>query len=231
MIGTTAILLGVVAGLFGPGKTGSIELNGVVVQCRWSDGDSCKIKTGSQAGHGVRLMGYNSLESYGPVHSWGDWTPHELSVQAKSLAAIAAKTTWKCEWKDNKTDHYNRLLVRCPDLIEFMVGEGHAHLFEIDSKPTAKALAAQQAAIKAKKGIWAKGAPAAIITSLHSVTEKHEGESYNRVADTKTGIARQVKHTAEYSTCQKVCMEGSCMVYVPYKNRYKNRPKCLWKKR
>ena len=53
----------------------SIVLNGEKTEVVWTDGDSFKIKSGPHQGHGTRLQRFNTLEAYGPVHSWGQWTP------------------------------------------------------------------------------------------------------------------------------------------------------------
>ncbi|MCA9546547.1 MAG: nuclease [Myxococcales bacterium] len=230
-----AIVIGMalVAGLFGFGTKGRVELNGALVEVRWSDGDSFKVLEGRHKGKGTRLIGYNTLESYGPVHRWGGFTAKDLYFIAKKAGKAAASKTWKCTADENNLDFYGRLLVHCPDLIEFMVGEGWAHLFAFDSEPDPKHLAAQQAAIKANKGIWAKGKPKFILTSLHSVDENpKEGGAYNRYADPMTGKSDKVKHSEKYSECQEVCFKGSCMIYVPFQRRYgKNRADCIkWKR-
>ena len=51
----------------------TVNLDGIEIEVKWDDGDTF---------HGVhpdgrkikaRLNGYNTLESYGPVHQWGEW--------------------------------------------------------------------------------------------------------------------------------------------------------------
>jgi endonuclease YncB( thermonuclease family) len=224
-------MLAVLAGLFGSGTKAVVELNGTPTAVRWSDGDSFKILDGRFRGRGTRLMGYNTLESYGPVHSWGTFTKLDLFFQAKKGSTHAATQVWKCTADENNVDHYKRLLVHCPDLIKFMVGEGHGHLFEVgDTKPAPEALAAQLAAIKQGKGMWKKGVPKGILTSLHSADEG--GDAYNRMADPLTGTTRKIMHKEIYKTCQSVCMEGSCMLHVPFKKRYgKKKAPCIAYKR
>lgn len=235
-IGTLLTGLMVLAGLAAPAaaktpkKTGAsaVMLNGVRVEVRWSDGDSFKIKNGRFRGVGTRLRGYNTLESFGPVHQWGSFTGEELYAQAKDAKFEAKSQVWACTTDPNDRDHYGRLLVTCPKLIEHMVGVGAAHLFAIDETPDPKALAAQLAAIKAKKGIWAKGVPKMLLTSLHSLDEKDWKEAYNRAADPLTGKAVKILHKETYKECQQVCMEGSCMLFVPFKRRYgRDRAPCL----
>jgi hypothetical protein len=58
--------------------SGSVVLNGEMTRVVWSDGDSFRIKSGPQVNRTTRLVGYNCLEAYGPVHRWGTWTPSEL---------------------------------------------------------------------------------------------------------------------------------------------------------
>ena len=212
------------------GKAGAsaVTLNGVRVDVRWSDGDSFKIKDGRFKGVGTRLRGYNTLESFGPVHQWGTFTGEELYTQAKDAKYEANSQVWDCTTDPNDRDHYGRLLVTCPKLIEHMVAVGAAHLFAIDETPDPKAVAAQLAAIKAKKGIWAKGVPKMLLTSLHSLDEQDWKEAYNRAADPLTGKAVKILHKETYTECQQVCMEGSCMLFVPFKRRYgRDRAPCL----
>lgn len=212
--------------LFAPKAPATVEINGEVYEVRWSDGDSFRIKDGKYEGSGARLMGYNTLESYGPVHRFGTWTPEELYKIAKSAAQYARSQQWKCTAEDTR-DHYGRLLVRCPDLINYMVGEGIAHLFEIDAVPTDEALAAQKKAREEKKGMWLKGQPKQLVTSVHSAAESEDGKTYDRVADLETGRTMRIEHSTVYETCQEICHGASCMTYVPFKNRYKDRAECL----
>ena len=224
----TTIMLALAAILMG-GKmpVSTINLDGVLIEVRWNDGDSFLLMGGSHEGSRARVMGYNTLESYGPVHSWGDWSAEELYWQAKQASKYAASRTWHCT-ADSKRDHYGRLLIRCDDLIEFMVSEGHAHLFEIGRTPNPKHLAAQKAAIASKKGLWRKGVPEGLITSVHSLDERQQDASYNRIASPMTGMAQKFSHAHTYKTCEKVCLQGSCMIYVKFKQRYgDDRPACI----
>lgn len=205
-----------------------IVLNGTSARVRWSDGDSFRILDGEFADTGVRLGGYNTLESYGPVHRWGEWTPAELYALARQAGDFASAGTWTCT-TDGQRDHYGRLLVLCPGLTLAMVAAGFGHLFALDQPPAGDALAAQAGAQATHLGIWAKGVPTAIVTSLHSAAEG--GDSiYNRVVSTTDGSSTQVIHAETYETCQEVCVEeaGSCLVYVPFDLRYgEARPPCL----
>jgi micrococcal nuclease len=212
---------------------GSIVLNGEKVEVTWSDGDSFKLKEGKFKGAGTRLQGFNTLEAYGPVHRWGEWTAQELFELAEGSAAHAAVKTWECT-TDEKKDGYGRLLVNCPELTRHMILAGYAMLYSVDGPVDPVLLALQQEAIKNKAGMWKKGAPRGVVTSLHSLGEKDSDgavTAYNRIADTRTGAAVKREHQLRYQTCEEVCEETegekSCMVYVPFENRYKHRPDCL----
>ena len=213
---------------------GTIVLNGDVTEVVWSDGDSFNIKSGRYEGRGTRLQGYNTLEAYGPVHRWGDWTAQELYELAKASSHVAAATSWKCT-TDGKEDGYKRLLIDCPDLAIEMARAGHGLAYSVEHAAEASPalLAAQKEAQVARRGMWAKGVTNGVITSLHSVGEDGETESqaYNRVVDTRTGAALVRKHTSAYKTCEEVCEttdgQTSCMIYVPFKIRYRNQPDCL----
>lgn len=212
---------------------GAIVLDGERFEVKWSDGDSFKFLEGPHQGRGTRLVGYNTLEAYGPVHQWGGWTPEELYALAKSSSAVAAAQEWRCT-SAGKADGYGRLLVSCPELAVEMAREGHGMAFAVDGEGADPAvLAAQADARRAGRGMWAKGTPGSVVTSLHAVGEEGgKGETaYNRVVDTGTGLALQRQHRKRWKTCELVC-EGaggdtSCMVYVPFKQRYRSKPDCL----
>lgn len=207
----------------------AITLDGERMRVRWSDGDSFKFLDGPHKGAGVRLGRYNTLESYGPAHRWGDWTADELYKLAKSSRYLAAQQVWSCTTAGDK-DGYGRLLVDCPDVATAMVEAGHAHIFYLEGEPPEQLLKAQRKARKKKRGMWAKGTPDMIVTSLHSADEKEDGNAYNRHVDAHTGISTVREHSEVYATCQEVCdggETGSCMIYVPFKIRYRNKPDCL----
>lgn len=212
---------------------GSIVLNAEKTKVHWTDGDSFNIKDGVHVGKGTRLQGYNTLEAYGPVHSWGAWTPVELYEIARESASAAASQEWVCT-TDGKEDGYHRLLIDCPELALHMVRDGFAMAYVVDGAKAPQAiLDAQREAMAAKRGIWAKGATKCIVSSLHSVDEEDDtpDRAYNRVVDTRTGAALKRPHQKKYETCEKVCesVDGdeSCMVYVPFKRRYHDQPDCL----
>jgi len=213
--------------------TGFLFLNGERTEVHWSDGDSFKVKSGPFAGRGTRLSGYNTLESFGPVHSWGAWTPEELYAIAKSSAAVASAQEWTCT-TDGKADGYGRLLVLCPDLAAEMVRQGQAMAYAVEgASPLPGLLELQAEAMREKRGIWAKGRVNGVLTSVHALGEdgSKEPQAYNRVVDTRTGQALKRAHTQRYAVCEKVCEdtdgETSCMVYVPFSQRYRHKPDCL----
>lgn len=215
-----------------PSGRGRVTIDDQPYDVVWSDGDSFRITTGTKRGQRVRLMGYNTLESYGPVHKWGDWNEWSLYKIAKNAKGLAASEHWECN-SQGKVDRYKRLLVRCPRLIKAMIQSGTAHLFEVKGKPLDEDLKLQAEAIKARRGMWAKGAPEGVITSVHSQDEKPDEPSYNRVASLSTGMGNKLLHTDTHAVCKWVCSQGSCMRYVPYQLRYGDkRPDCLkWKPR
>jgi len=210
----------------GPGEA-TILLNRKVTVVRWSDGDSFKFKSGRFKGKGVRLVGYNSLESYGPVHRWGHWTAAELHAISSTTKNLAGATQWKCI-TDGSKDSYNRVLVDCPGVRQELLRVGHAHLYAFDEEADLSDLKLQREAISSGIGIWAKGTPEHIVTSIHSAAE---GRGRNRLVSTRTGKTWLNPHQNTYAICQEVCegpsVSGSCMIYVPYEVRYRDKPPCL----
>lgn len=187
-----------------------VMLNGTAVAVHFNDGDSFRLLDGDFEGAKARLSGYNTLESYGAVHQWGDWTAKELYVIAKMGTYNGRRGVWNCE-TDGKTDTYGRMLIWCPDLAEDQVRQGLAHVMSIDDAPGDRALVAAQAeAVAAKRGIWAHGAPDFVLTSLHSDEEDVEDHgTYNRLVSSIDGHSIKWKHDLRYDECDKVC----AMVY------------------
>ena len=214
------------------GAPGRVLLDGQLTEVRWTDGDSFKVDSGPLKGFGTRLFGYNTLETFGPVHRIAGLGPVPLERIAASSAALLAGTTWKCQ-TEGKRDGYGRALVACPAAAATLVRGGHAMVYAVDTRPDPALLALQREAQAARRGLWAGGVPPWIITSLHSTGEKKlKGKSpYDRLCDTRTGLTRLREHRSTYQTCQEVCVgEGpliSCMIYVPFERRYNNRPGCL----
>jgi endonuclease YncB( thermonuclease family) len=223
---------GALAGAPHHGAAGRILLDGRPTEVRWTDGDSFKVESGSLKGFGTRLQGYNALEAFGPVHRIAGMGPEALEAIASSTATLLAGTAWSCTTAGQR-DGYGRALVSCPDAAAAVVRAGHAMVFAVDVRPDPALLALQREAQSAKRGLWAGGVPPEIVTSLHSAGEKDlRGKApYDRLVDTRTGLTRLRHHRSRYQVCQEVCSgEGdgrSCMVYVPFERRYRDRPACL----
>lgn len=181
-----------------------VILNGELVPVTFNDGDSFRVLSGNRAK--ARLKGYNTLESYGAVHSWGTWTAKEMYVIAKMATLHARRGIWECE-SDGKLDTYGRMLVWCPGLAEELVRLGMAHVLTIDDDPGDPTLvAAQQEAIAAKRGLWSHGVPDFILTSLHSREEDVDGHgTYNRLVSTADGHSVKWRHDDKYDECTNVC--------------------------
>jgi micrococcal nuclease len=205
----------------------TITLNGREVPIRWDDGDSFTFLGGPYKDDGVRLVGWNTLESYGPVHRWGEWTAQELYVVAKEALHQARRQPWDCT-TDGDRDYYRRVLVTCPALGVDLVSKGLAHVYAFKAAADPELMELQTEARREGRGMWARGTPEFLVTSLHSA----EGQGgRNSVINTRTGQWDGRAHQDEYVECAEVCVEdpvrGSCMVYVPYEHRYKDQPDCL----
>ncbi len=211
---------------------GAILIDSEQIPVRWTDGDSFRILGGRWRGRSTRLEGYNTLEAFGPVHRWGSWTREELFAIAAASAQLAASESWACR-TDGRPDRYGRLLVDCPDAARALLRVGHAMVQALGAPADPRLLEIQRTAQREGAGMWAKGVPAAIVTSVHSAGEAELGSdgAYDRIADTRTGETRTLAHARRYRTCEEVCHgEGedrSCMVYVPYARRYRDRSACL----
>ena len=186
-----------------------VFLNGKPTAVFFNDGDSFRVLQGNMTGMKARLAGYNTLESYGPVHQWGPWTEHELFVTAKMATLNARRGVWHCT-SDMKTDTYGRTLWWCPDLAADQVKKGLAHVLTVTDAPGEPALiTAMNEAKAAKVGIWSKGIPDWIVTSLHSIEEDVEGHgTYNRMVSTLDGHSSKWQHDEAYKECAKVCDDG-----------------------
>jgi len=203
----------------------ALLLDGTLIPVHWDDGDTfATLDRRIRA----RLVGYNTLESYGPVHRWGEWTPTELMALAKAAGTRAAEEAWTCTTEEGGGG-YGRVAVDCPDLRRALLAEGLAHAFAVDGEADQADLVVQAEAIAARVGMWAKGAPEGIVTSAHSLDER-EGATltYDRVCSTQTGAAPKVPHSQVHGPCTEVCHQGSCLLYVPYAQRYgEGRAACL----
>lgn len=208
-----------------------ILLGGAWAEVRWTDGDTFRVLSGPLAGRSARLQGVNTLESFGPVHRLGAAGGRALLAVAKRSAAVAAAAAVRCA--PGAEDGYRRLLVSCPEVAEALVRAGHAMVFAVDADPDRRLLQLQRDAQQARAGIWAGGAPPLVPTSLHSADEPDLGPrgAYDRIADTRTGIAEARPHRRVYRPCQEVCVgegaERACMTYVPFARRFRDRPACL----
>lgn len=203
---------------------GQVNLDGTVTPVNWDDGDTFKVAaTGSSA----RLDGYNTLESYGAVHRFGPGEGALLKI-AQAATEMAKSQVWKCSTQPG-SGGYGRIRVSCPDLTHALLEAGLAHVFSVGSAAPADLLASQQKAINGQKGMWKGGAPKGIVTSVHSLDEKpDQTETYNRVVDPTTGQGTKRPHTETHKACAWVCQEGSCLLYVPYTQRYgEGRAACL----
>lgn len=204
-------------------------LNGQPAPVYYNDGDSFRVLAGPLAGTKGRLAGFNTLESYGPVHQWGTWTAQELYVLAKMATLNARRGVWNCE-SDMKTDTYGRTLWYCEDLAVDQIRKGLAHAMTVTKEPAkAPLLAAQKEAIEGKRGMWAHGVPAFVLTSLHSQDERPNDEkpSYNRLVSSTDGHSEKWEHRDTYEECQNVCQSDvpagtpqPCMVYTDFRRRY-----------
>lgn len=208
----------------------AVVLDGRSVAVRWTDGDTFRFLDGPWAGRAARLDGYNALETYGPVHRWGGWNGEELLALARAASPAAAASTWRCTTA-GRQDRYRRLLVDCPDAAAALVERGLAMVYAVDRPAAPRLLALQREAQRAGRGMWARGVPPEIPTSLHSVEEPGGAPAYDRVVDTATGAAVRRPHGRAYRACEEVCVGGgaarACMTYVPFERRYRRRPACL----
>jgi endonuclease YncB( thermonuclease family) len=208
------LALGLFAALFlapgSPPARATVEslvyINGRPTRVYFNDGDSFRQLDGPWAGQGSRLGGFNTLESYGPVHSWGEWHPFELYVIAKKATHLGRHGVWHCS-TDGSQDTYGRVLLDCPDLAVAQIRHGYAHAMQIDDTPARPAyLRAQQDAIRHRRGMWAHGVPGFIVTSLHSANEDPTRDShYNRMVSTRDGHTEKWRHTENYPECSTQC--------------------------
>lgn len=183
-----------------------VYINGRPTTVRFSDGDSFRILEGEHAQRNTRLAGFNTLESFGPAHQWGDWHPYELYVVAKQATYNAARGVWHCT-TDNSADGYGRLLLDCPDLAVDQIRKGYAHTMEVDDVPSRPAyIRAQQEAMRERRGMWAHGVVDFVLTSLHSRDEDPTRPThYNRLVSTRDGHSEAWEHRDRYAECSWQC--------------------------
>ncbi len=183
-----------------------VSVNGRMTRVYFNDGDSFRLLDGPFANTSARLAGFNTLESFGPVHAWGSFHPHEIYVLAKEATWHARRGVWHCG-TDERRDGYGRLLLDCPDLAMSQIGRGFAHAMQINDRPSNPAyLRAQRQAKQARRGIWAHGIPGFVLTSLHSFDEDPRREwHYNRRVSTRDGHSESRRHRETYRECEWVC--------------------------
>ncbi|MEZ4287499.1 MAG: thermonuclease family protein [Polyangiales bacterium] len=182
-----------------------VFLNGRPTRVHFNDGDTFRSLDGPYTGLGTRLAGFNTLESWGPVHRWGGWHPFELYAIAKKATLNARRGIWHCT-TEGKHDTHGRLLAACPDLAIDQIKKGLAHAMQIDDTPSrAEYLNAQHDAMKHKRGMWQKGVPELVLTSLHSADETQTKEPYNRMISTRDGHSEKWIHNDVYGDCEEVC--------------------------
>jgi endonuclease YncB( thermonuclease family) len=187
-----------------------VFLNGVPAPVYFNDGDTFRVLGGQHQGMKGRLGGFNTLETFGPVHRWGTWHAKELYVISKMATQHARQGVWHCESKEFETDTYGRVLWHCRDLMLDMVRRGYAHALSIDYTPSDKELLeAQRDAIENRRGMWAHGVPEYLVTSLHSIDEGggSNGKTYNRLVSTRDGHSAKWEHTNQYGECEWVCRQ------------------------
>ena len=201
----------------GPGE---VLLDGELRAVHWDDGDTFSWQADGRRVR-ARLSDYNTLESYGPVHRWGTWSYEGLLGIAKEATEMVRRGGWTCS-RTGKGGGYGRVAVRCPGVAKALISAGLAHVFVVGGKADPALLAAQADAVAARRGMWAKGSPVGLITSLHSADEsgRKPEQIYDRVASVVTGAANPVAHGDTYAPCQEVCRGDSCMRYIPYARRY-----------
>ena len=214
-----------------PPPANRVVLDGVPTAARWTDGDTFRARDGAWSGRAFRLEGVNTLESYGPVHRWGGWRPGELLRLAREATRLVRSRAWSCRRLPGGGG-YGRELAACPDAARALVDAGLAMVFAVGGPPDAVLVAAQREAQARGAGMWARGVPPLLPTSLHSAGEPGlSGEPYDRLVDTRSGRTRLRRHRGAYATCEEVCVgsgpETACMTYVPFERRYRGRPGCL----
>ena len=185
-----------------------VFLNGVPAPVYFNDGDSFRVLGGPLKGTKARLAGFNTLESYGPAHSWGTWDAHELYALAKLATLNAQRGVWHCESPDMAKDTYGRILWVCLDLAVDQVKRGLAHVMTVTQDAgIPEVVAAQKDAIANHRGMWAHGVPEYIMTSTHSAADGggRDGITYNRLISTLDGHTEKWQHTDDYKECEIIC--------------------------
>ncbi|MBN2191574.1 MAG: hypothetical protein JW751_02060 [Polyangiaceae bacterium] len=200
-----AVTLGTATASAIPGSV--VFCNGRPTPARFFDGDTMSLAAGPFADRSVRVLDVNALESYGPVHQFGRASPRELLVSAKRATHLARRGGWHCSITRRHRDAYGRLLADCPDLGEALLRSGLGHAFSLDGPAPERLLAAQREAIVARRGMWAKGVPAILVTSVHSASERPwRRDAYHRLVSTTDGSSFLYRHRDRLRTCETVCV-------------------------
>lgn len=212
MLKTSLCVLGVLllsASPLSAEPASQVFLNGVPTPVFFNDGDSFRILEGPLKGTKARLAGFNTLESYGPVHQWGGWHAKELYAIAKMATLNARRGVWNCSSEMDK-DTYGRVLFDCLDLAEDQIRKGLAHVMSITiDGGHPRLVAAQQDAIQNRVGMWAHGVPEYVLTSLHSIDERSNRKyAYNRLVSSEDGHSEKWMHQDKYKECQTVCEQN-----------------------
>lgn len=193
-----------------------VFVNGHSVPVTFNDGDSFRVHAGDYSGAQCRLAGFNTLESFGPAHQWGDWHPYELYINAKMATYNGRRGVWHCT-TDGSRDTYGRVLMICPDLATDQIRRGYAHAYNIDDTPAPSYyLRAQQDAIRNGRGMWAHGVPDYVMTSVHSADEDRSREvHYNRLVSTRDAHTESMQHHDTYDECSWVCNDETRVDMAP----------------
>ena len=185
-----------------------VTSNGYTSPVYFNDGDTFRVLTGPLAGTKARLAGFNTLESFGPVHIWPNLSGRELYVNAKAATMFARRGVWRCTSEMN-LDTYGRALFHCPELAIAHIRMGFAHAMTItaESSPP-EYLAAQHESQAKRRGMWSKGTPKWILTSIHSLDERPDKKyTYNRVVSSLDGHSEKWRHSTVHPECAKVCLD------------------------
>lgn len=204
-----------------------VVLDGEDISVYFNDGDTFKILSGHLKNTRARLKGFNALESYGPVHSWGDWTTTELYQIANDATYNARNGSWHC-LSEGAKDTYGRILVSCHDLAKDQIQKGFAHVMTVNQdENNEELLKIQQEAIRSRLGMWKKGFIDYILTSTHSALEKElTGKAYDRFVSVKNGKSAVRTHHNDYQACEMIAYTpdekstASSMIYIPFQQRY-----------
>jgi len=143
-----------------------------------------------------RLWKSRSISS----HQWGEWTYKELYVNAKQATLNARRQIWNCRVDDAQKDGYGRILAVCLDLGIDHLKKGYAHAYSIDKPADWRLIQAQREAIVKRRGMWAKGVPPQVLTSLHSADERpFNKKNYNRLISPLDGWSESTRSARSWA--------------------------------